>query len=70
MLLCDTISELKSRGKMSVDLKTSRVAKLLLRMVTWITYWFDYSRPDQIDEIAETALKIVQEGIGTTGVVS
>ena len=64
LLLCDTISELKSRGKMSVDLKASWVAMLLLGMVTWITYWFDYSRADQIDEIAETALKIAQEGIG------
>jgi len=64
LLLCDTISALKSRSKMSGDLKASWVAMLLLGMVTWITYWFDYSRPDQIDEIAETALKIAQEGIG------
>ena len=70
LLLCDTISELKSRGKMSVDLKASWVAMLLLGMVTWITYWSDYSRADQIDEIAETALKIVREGIGATRVES
>ena len=70
LLLCDTISELKCRGKMSVDLKASWVAMLLLGMVTWITYWFDYSRPDQIDEIAETALKIAQKGIGATGAES
>jgi len=29
-----------------------------------------YYRPDQIDEIAETALKIAQEGIGATGAES
>lgn len=63
LLLHNTISELQSSGTLAADLKPSWVALLLLGMITWITYWFDYSRKDQIDDIAETALRVTLFGL-------
>jgi len=63
LLLHNTISELQSSGTLDADLKPSWVALLLLGMITWITYWFDYSRKDQIDDIAETALRVTLFGL-------
>ena len=56
-LLRDTISELQSDGRFHPELKPTWTALLLLGMVTWITFWFDYSREDQIDEVVETSVK-------------
>jgi len=56
ILLRDTIQELQSSGKLSSRLEPSRAALFLLGMMTWITFWFDHSRQDQIDSIAEAAV--------------
>jgi AcrR family transcriptional regulator len=56
ILLRDTIQELQSSGKLSSLVEPSRAALLLLGMITWITFWFDHSRQDQIDSIAEAAV--------------
>lgn len=63
LLLGDTISQLQSTGGILPDLKPSWAALLLLGMITWITYWFDYSRKDRMDEIAEAALKLALFGL-------
>jgi AcrR family transcriptional regulator len=63
LLLLNTISELQSRGTIAADLKPSWAALLLLGMITWITYWFDYNRKDRIDDIAETAVRLVLSGM-------
>jgi AcrR family transcriptional regulator len=63
LLLLNTISELQSSGTITSDLKPSWVALLLLGMITWITYWFDYNRKDSIDDIAETALRVTLFGL-------
>ena len=55
LLLRDTIEALQSSTKSSARLEPSRAALLLLGMITWITYWYDYSRQDDVDGIAETA---------------
>jgi AcrR family transcriptional regulator len=57
LLLRDTISELQSQRRFDPDLKPSWTALLLLGMVTWITFWFDYSREDENDEVVETTVK-------------
>jgi AcrR family transcriptional regulator len=63
LLLLNTISELQSSDIIAADLKPSWVALLLLGMITWITYWFDYNRKDSIDDIAETALRVTLFGL-------
>jgi AcrR family transcriptional regulator len=63
LLLSDTISQLQSSGTIPSDLKPSWVALLILGMITWITFWFDYDRKEQMDEIAETALRLILFGL-------
>jgi uncharacterized membrane protein len=63
LLLLNTIAELQSRGIITADLKPSWAALLLLGMITWITYWFDYNRKDRIDDIAETAVRLTLSGM-------
>jgi AcrR family transcriptional regulator len=63
LLLHDTIVQLQSIGTIPPDLKPSWVALLILGMITWITFWFDYDRKNQMDEIAETALQLILYGL-------
>lgn len=63
LLLKATISELQERGSITVDLKPSRVALFLLGTMTWITFWFDYGRVQEADEVAETALQFTLNGL-------
>jgi AcrR family transcriptional regulator len=63
LLLLNTIKELQSQGAIAAGFKPSWVALLLLGMITWITYWFDYQRTEHIDDIAETALKVTLSGL-------
>ena len=63
LLLLNTIEELQVAGAIAADLKPSWVALLLLGMITWITYWFDYDRTGDVDEIAETALRVSLSGL-------
>ena len=62
LLLRDTIAELKSKGKIREHHKPSWTALLLLGMITWMTYWFDYKRKDQIDEIADLVADLAFNG--------
>jgi electron transfer flavoprotein beta subunit len=53
--------------------KPSWVALFLIGMITWMTFWFDFSRKAQIDEIAEIKLPAVltiQTGINEPKYVS
>ena len=50
LLLLNTIKELQVAGAIAADLKPSWVALLLLGMITWITYWFDYDRTEDVDD--------------------
>ena len=63
LLLVNTIEELQVAGVIAADLKPSWVALLLLGMITWITYWFDYDRAEDVDNIAETALRVSLSGL-------
>jgi AcrR family transcriptional regulator len=62
-LLLNTVEELQVSGDIAADLKPSWVALLLLGMITWITYWFDYDRMEDVDAIAETALRVSLYGL-------
>ncbi len=63
LLLHNTIAQLQSTGTIPPDLKPSWVALLILGMITWITFWFDYDRKKYMDDIAETALRLILFGL-------
>lgn len=63
LALRDTISELQASDTIPPDLKPSWVALLILGMITWITFWFDYDRKEHMDDIAETALRLILFGL-------
>jgi len=62
-LLRNTISELQKSGVILNSAKPSRLALLLLGMLTWITFWFDYSRKEEVEEIASAAVELVFKGL-------
>ena len=64
VMLRDTIVELQSAGKINKRLNPSETTLLLLGMITWITFWFDYKRKDTAEEIAELAVELALHGLG------
>ena len=70
LLLRDTIAELQSRGTVSRDVKASWAALFVLGMLSWITYWFDYQRKDQIAAMGDAALRMVLHGLSPEGHLS
>jgi TetR/AcrR family transcriptional regulator, cholesterol catabolism regulator len=63
VLLRDTIGELKSKGVIDTDVKSSWAALFVLGMMTWVTYWYDYDRKENADKIANAALQLVLNGL-------
>jgi len=64
LLLRDTATELQSEGKIRSDVRPSWAALFILGMITWTTYWFDYTRKDEIDALADAALQLILHGLG------
>jgi len=64
ILIRDTISELQSIGRISQELRPSWVSLQILGMITWTTFWFDYKRRDQIDQLADSMVEMAFHGIG------
>jgi len=64
LLLRDTITSLQSEGKIPSDVRPSWAALFVLGMITWTTYWFDYTKKDEIDNMADAALQLVLHGLG------
>ena len=62
-LLRDTITKLKLEKKINTNVKSSWGALFILGMVTWITYWFDFNRQDEVDEIEEAVFQFILDGI-------
>lgn len=63
LLLKTTIAALQQNGSISMDLKPSRAALFLLGMMTWITFWFDYGKIQEADDVAESALGFALKGL-------
>lgn len=63
LLMRNTISQLQSSGMIRSDLRPSWVALLILGMIMWVTFWFDYDRKGKLDDIAETAVKLILSGL-------
>jgi TetR/AcrR family transcriptional regulator, cholesterol catabolism regulator len=64
VLLRDTVAQLQTEKRMDGTIKSSWAALFVLGMLTWVTYWFDYDRKSQIDELADQALRLVVQGLG------
>jgi len=58
----DSLTELQAAGKHK-KLNVSFAALSLIGMTTWILYWFDYSRQDAVEELADTFLEIFLRGV-------
>jgi TetR/AcrR family transcriptional regulator, cholesterol catabolism regulator len=64
LLLRDTIAQLQSEGRVNSDIKPSWAALFVLGMLTWTTYWFDYSRKEDVNRITGLAEEMVLHGLG------
>ena len=67
ILLRDTIDELAQAGIINPEIKPSWAALFFLGMQTWITYWFDFAKGESVEEIKNTALNLVLNGLGCKG---
>jgi AcrR family transcriptional regulator len=64
ILLRNTIAELQTNGAIRSKLKPSGAALMILGMITWTTYWFDYKRKKSIDETAGLAIDMATHALG------
>lgn len=64
LLLKETIAQLKSEGRIETEMKPSWAALFILGILTWTTYWFEYSRKGEEGDIADAALQLVRHGLG------
>jgi hypothetical protein len=60
ILLRNTIAELQTNGAIRSKLKPSGAALMILGMITWTTYWFDYKRKKSMEYTGETDPKKVK----------
>ena len=63
LLLRNTIADLQKAGRVAANLKPSWAALSLIGMITWMTFWFDFSRKGKIDEIAESAVTLASHAL-------
>ncbi len=63
-VLASTIEQVQNKGKISADIKPSWAALFLLGMLTWTTYWFDFTRKENIDAITDLAETLVLNALG------
>jgi TetR/AcrR family transcriptional regulator, cholesterol catabolism regulator len=70
LLLRSTIEELQRQGRARKDVTPSWAALFMLGMITWVTFWLDYDRPEEVDKIADSAVEFVLHGLAvkTAGV--
>ena len=63
LLLKETISELRDLGKIETSLKPSRAALFILGMMTWITFWFNYGKTTETEDVVESSLEFALRGL-------
>ena len=61
-----TIEQIQSAGRVSSELRPSWAALFLLGMLTWTTYWFDFSRRDAVEAVTDLAEKLALNALGLT----
>lgn len=63
LLLKDTISELQNKGIIEDKIKPSWASLFVLGMVTWMTFWLDFNRKNELEELSESAKDFVLRGL-------
>jgi TetR/AcrR family transcriptional regulator, cholesterol catabolism regulator len=63
VLARDAIRELQQQGRCKANLNATFAAFGAIGMCSWITYWFDYSRPESGPEVAATLAEIFMNGV-------
>ena len=63
LLLSRTIEELQASGLANASVKPSLAALFLIGMITWMTFWFDFSKKQHIEEMADTALTFASQAL-------
>ena len=63
LLLRRTIVELQDRNLARKEMNPSSSALFMLGMMTWVTFWLDYDRPEEVDKIADSAVEFVLRGL-------
>ncbi len=63
-LFRSAILDLQSAGKVAKNLEASWSAFLLLGMITWITFWFDYKNKKYVDEIVKLVVRMGFQSLG------
>lgn len=59
LLLKQTITELQKQKKMGTKFKPSWASLFVLGMITWMTFWLDYNRKEETEELANSAKDFV-----------
>ena len=62
-LVRGAIIELQEQGRCRLDINATFAAFGAIGMCSWTVNWFDYSRPESADALAETLLSIFINGI-------
>ena len=63
LLLSRTIDELRASGLAHTSVKSSLAALFLIGMITWMTFWFDFSKKQHIEEMADAALAFASQAL-------
>jgi AcrR family transcriptional regulator len=61
-VVCNSVKELKRSGR-TVKFRESFLTLLAFGMVNWTSFWFDYSRQVNAEELAETLVQTFLNGL-------
>ena len=64
LLLRTTVQDLQKAGRITTEVKPSWVALFLIGMMTWTTFWFDFGRKQEIDELVRSAVAFASQALG------
>ena len=63
-LLRQTIEQLQSSNEISTDINPSWTALFVLGMLSWTTYWFDFSRKTSAEAVTDLAQRLIFNAVG------
>jgi AcrR family transcriptional regulator len=59
-----TIVELQSAGTVAKNLEPSWSSLLLLGMISWMTFWFNYKNRERVDEVVDLVVRMGFQSLG------
>ncbi|HOP85098.1 MAG TPA: TetR/AcrR family transcriptional regulator [Syntrophorhabdaceae bacterium] len=63
LLLKQTISELQQLKIIKAKIKPSWASLFVLGMITWMTFWLDFNKKENLEELSEAAKDFVLTGL-------